>query len=307
MSSILCIIDGMTDAGFDASAYPALSSMRLSGYVKTTPDGYDSESLNCILTLLGVKDIPRNLRGYAEALGAGVPVQQDDLIFRLSWFSLVCDRCVLPWEAPLRIDPCPGMEYHSLGGYKSLLVLPGQADTIENIRTEPPYRCAGQAAASFRPSGNKGLEAFFSRQLDQGVCAIPWGQSRGVALPPFPAKAAVICGTGIVRGIARLLGMKTIDAAGATGDTDTGIPAKVAAAIRAAQDHPFVLLHLNGADEAAHRRDASGKQRFLKKVDSEALRPLLATQHAITVTSDHGTDSMTGAHICALQPVFVKC
>ena len=52
-----------------------------------------------------------------------------------------------------------------------------------------------------------------------------WGQSVPAALPPFPQKSAVICGKELVKGIAR-------------------------------------LLHINGADEAAHRHDQHpGRQR----------------------------------------------
>lgn len=78
-----------------------------------------------------------------------------------------------------------------------------------------------------------------------------WGQSVPVALPPFPQKSAVICGKELVKGIARLLHMELFPVKGATGDVDTDLDAKTeAAALRAAERCPFVLLHINGADEA---------------------------------------------------------
>ena len=114
-----------------------------------------------------------------------------------------------------------------------------------------------------------------------------WGQSVPVALPPFPQKSAVICGKELVKGIARLLHMELFPVKGATGDVDTDLDAKTEAALRAAERCPFVLLHINGADEAAHRHD------------SRVLSRLLASEHEIMVASDHGADPESGAHWAA--------
>ena len=73
MSKILCVIDGMTDPYFRVNNYPNLSSMRLLRHVDTT-QGQTPESLGCILRLLGTKRVPPHLRGYTEALGYGIPV-----------------------------------------------------------------------------------------------------------------------------------------------------------------------------------------------------------------------------------------
>ena len=81
MAEILCIIDGMTDPGFCAADYPHLASMQLIGYQDNTLGG-EPETLNCVLHLLGVTDVPRHLRGYIEALGNGISVCSGDLILR---------------------------------------------------------------------------------------------------------------------------------------------------------------------------------------------------------------------------------
>ena len=86
MSRIFCIIDGMTDSTFCVQDYPYLASMHLTGEVDTCC-GHEPESLGCILRLLGVQEIPPYLRGYAEALGAGLPVSENDLILRGSWLA----------------------------------------------------------------------------------------------------------------------------------------------------------------------------------------------------------------------------
>ena len=79
----------------------------------------------------------------------------------------------------------------------------------------------------------------------------------------------------------------------------TDLDAKTEAALRAAERCPFVLLHINGADEAAHRHDSAEKETFLRRVDDRVLSRLLASEHEIMVASDHGADPESGAHWAA--------
>lgn len=92
----------------------------------------------------------------------------------------------------------------------------------------------------------------------------------------------------------------------ATGDVDTDLGAKTEAALRAAERCPFVLLHINGADEAAHRHDSAEKETFLRRVDDRVLSRLLASEHEIMVASDHGADPESGAHLGGPQPFFTS-
>ena len=133
-----------------------------------------------------------------------------------------------------------------------------------------------------------------------------WGQSAAVELPPFPERSAAVCGKELVKGIARLLRMDIPVQRGATGDVDTDLSAKTEAALRAAEQYPFVLLHINGADEAAHRHDPAEKEAFLRRVDEQVLPRLLASSHEVYVVSDHGTDPESGAHLGGEQPLFTN-
>lgn len=307
MGRIFCIIDGMTDSQFQVNDYPNLSKMRLTQYADTS-QGHEAESLRCILWLLGVREIPEKLRGYAEALGAGIPVGEDDLILRGSWFALDGDgRCTIPVPGPAELAvPSAECQYYLMDSYKSLLVLPGMADLVGDVVTYPPCNGAGRKAEEMCPCGSGVLQRIFVENMGEGRCLIPWGQSVPVKLPPFPEKAATVCGTTIVRGIARLLGMELIAVEGATGDVDTDLEAKLSAALSAAEQYPFVMLHINGADEAAHRKDRTEKKAFLQKVDKTVVAELLNSRHEVMVVSDHGTDPETGLHAAGRQPVFIS-
>ena len=306
MSRILCIIDGMTDSEFYPADYPAIASMHLKEYCDTCLGG-EPESLTCILHLLGVEKVPPYLRGYAEALGAGVTVGKRDLIFRGSWFGVdEHGRCILPIPAPMRTVVPAGCRYVHLAKYRSLLIWEGKADCVEKIVTFPPYECVGEPADTLCPKGCIELEDAYKNWMRDGRCLIPWGQSVCAELPPFTQRAAVVTGTTVVKGIAKLTGMDLISSADATGDVDTNLRGKCVAALTAAEKYPFVLLHINGADEAAHRKNPREKRSFLRQIDREVLRPLLCSGHQIIVTADHGTNPQNGRHIGVPQPIFVS-
>ena len=207
-----------------------------------------------------------------------------------------------PAEIPAGL-PC---RYVSLGGYKSLLIFPGLGAAARDLSTYPPYALAGRLAEDLCPRGCPELETVFQALCLPQCCCIPWGQSRPIALPPFPEKGCVISGTSVVRGIGKLLGMDVWTVPGATGDTDTDLSAKCLAALDAAGKYPFVLLHINGADEASHRKDAREKHAFLAKVDIEIIRPLAAKLPYFVVTGDHAADPRTGNHAGTPQPVFIN-
>lgn len=306
MSHIFCVIDGMTDPQFEIAEYPALAGMKLASYVDTC-QGNEPESLGCILRLLGTRQVPQHLRGYAEALGAGIPVGEQDLVLRGSWFALdEAGCCTVPLSAPQEMRTSADCRYYPLGEYKSLLVFPGLSSQIDRIVTHPPYECVGLCAKSLCPQGSEALRTVFWEWMGTERCLLPWGQSVCTKLAPFPEPAAVVCGTTVVKGIARLLGMHLVDLPQASGDTDTELHAKLQSALCQAEQYPFVLLHINGADEAAHRKDAQEKNTFLHRVEHEVLRPLLTSGHRITVVSDHGTDPESGKHLASVQPVFVS-
>lgn len=306
MGRILCIIDGMTDPKFCAAEYPNLASMDLFRYVDTT-QGHETESLGCILRLLGATDVPRYLRGYAEALGCGLPIGKNDMVLRGSWYALDEQGCcTVPIPGPKDPICADAYRYYALEDYKSLVVFPQMAGSIHNLITYPPYECVGKPAIQLCPQGCEEVRDTFMEHLQERSCLLLWGQSVPSDLPPFSEKAAVVCGTTIVKGIAKLLGMTLLDVAGATGDTDTNLSGKAVAALASAEKYPFVLLHINGTDEASHRGSADEKDAFLKKVDRDVLSPLLRSEHEVIVVSDHGTDPDSGRHIPAKQPVFIN-
>jgi 2,3-bisphosphoglycerate-independent phosphoglycerate mutase len=295
----------MTDPSFNPAHYPALASFPERSFVTTVPDGHDPETLPCVLSLLGVTP-PHNIRGWIEALGADVNVGEDDLVFRGSWMKLdehgaYAGFCDAPKEIPrLRFaTPIP------LVSYRCLFILPGHSAYANQLKMKPPYELFGmKPKATGIPLLDRELSVI--NEANPGRALALWSPSSMKALPVFPHKAAAVTGTNVVKGIAKTLGITLVTTEAMTGDIDTDLRAKTTLALTLAEDYPFVLLHIGGCDEAAHRMDRPEKEAFMKRIDEIVLPELLSSKHEIHAASDHGCDPGTGKHTGEPQPYFKR-
>jgi 2,3-bisphosphoglycerate-independent phosphoglycerate mutase len=127
-----------------------------------------------------------------------------------------------------------------------------------------------------------------------------WPQ--GILPPPIlDADTVVVGARGAAIGIARLMGAATVVPDGATGLPGSDLCAKAAAALDAiAAGAARVVVHVGGADEAAHLRDRAAKVAAIERADRDLLAPLHAALRAaggtLRVCPDHGCDPSTGEH-----------
>ena len=92
-----------------------------------------------------------------------------------------------------------------------------------------------------------------------------------------------------------------------TANLDTDLAAKFDAATEALRRNDLVIVHVKGADIAAHDRRPELKVEFLEKVDA-ALGHLIEGNHGdlrIAVASDHATLSESGQHAADPLPVLI--
>jgi 2,3-bisphosphoglycerate-independent phosphoglycerate mutase len=116
------------------------------------------------------------------------------------------------------------------------------------------------------------------------------------------------CNTAL--GVARYLGMKTATGPGMTGSLDTNIDAKFAMASKLLTELDFVVVHVKGADIAAHDQRPLEKRDFINNVDAAlgrflAREPQLSGRLRVVVSADHGTSSLTGNHVSAPVPLLL--
>ncbi|RGB70013.1 hypothetical protein [Provencibacterium massiliense] len=308
------------------------------GFFDTCPPGREPDSMGCILTLLGVEAqrIPDG-RACLEAMALGLPVREGDLWLRVSLAAVSASGELLSAvgagldsdglsEAArlLRALEAGGCSYFPAGDYRGLVCLPGRAGWMGRLSLPPPHQNLGKPLAALLPRG--GEEAALLRGLirksgellaplareDRRYLLLPWGGAMKGRLPAFMElhglRAGGVCAAGIVRGICAAMEIDCPSLPGATADWDTDLAGKLRAA-RNMWDHDFLLLHLNGADECAHRRDPVGKARFLSRVERELLAPLyaaLGAEDSLLVCGDHGTNSQTGRHERGAQPFWLR-
>lgn len=284
-AQVLVIVDGASEplrkhapSALERAETPILDALATTGSltrVKTMADGLVPGSEVAIPALLGWVPHAAVDRGDIEAAAHGVDVPAGSRAWRIDVRCSVGGRAsVLATRraADALRRRAPGHQIHPLGGHRLLLVGP-----------EPL-----PAAAAAR-----GLRA--------------WPE--GDRLPPgvLDAGVVVVAARGACAGVARRLGATVVHPVGATGDVDTDLGAKAAAAIAALQGGaPRVVVHVAGADEAAHRGDDAGKTAFIERVDSALIAPLADAVriHAGTlrVQPDHGCDPRTGGHDAAPVP-----
>jgi 2,3-bisphosphoglycerate-independent phosphoglycerate mutase len=117
-------------------------------------------------------------------------------------------------------------------------------------------------------------------------------------------RAAVVAGCNTVLGLARLFRFDTIQNPGFTADLDTDLDGKVAAALAALQRHDMVYVHVKASDLCAHDRSPLAKRDFLERLDG-TLAPLTTAGVVVALSSDHTTNSNSGAHTADPVPSLI--
>lgn len=312
MGAIICIIDGMTHEGFALEQYPNLRAMKLAGafgMFQTVPEGFPVESYPCIATLMGIQKtrLPQFARGYLEALGAGYSIGPDDLVLRASWMGIDGEGCITcPVGPPKRSPKFIGLEYCHLRDYKALLFIPEGRKFIDSITTFPPYACSGKLVEKVFSKADALIAQIMEQSCGENRVLLPWGQSAVCPFPAFWPQGAAVGASFLFRGLCRALGMEVHTHANFTGDVDTCLTGKAQRALALAKEYPLVVVHVNGADEAAHRRNPGEKQDFLQQVDAQLLAVLKKAACPLLICADHGTSFITGKHIGALQPFVLR-
>jgi 2,3-bisphosphoglycerate-independent phosphoglycerate mutase len=123
----------------------------------------------------------------------------------------------------------------------------------------------------------------------------------------LPLQITCISGDRTMLGLALWLGAQTISNDRMTANLDTDLRAKFEAALAALRHADLVVLHLKGADIAAHDQRPDLKAEFLETLDHELGRLLRDSPRPlrIAVTSDHATLSESGQHGADPLPVLV--
>jgi len=107
----------------------------------------------------------------------------------------------------------------------------------------------------------------------------------------FNIKSACVAETGLIKGVAKYVGMKIIDVPEATGGLDSNLIAMAKAIIDALKDHNFVLCNVKGADIGGHDGISQSKIDLIDQMDVmvKYLLDNIGPETYIVLTADHST------------------
>jgi len=263
--------DGARPTSLERARTPALDALARDGElarVRTVPEGLLAGSETAIPVLLGWAPAEPVDRASIEAAAHGIAVGPGARAWRVDVRAPDGTRAgaaATREAAGALAAGAPGHAVHPLVGHRLLLV--GAA---------PAPRAARAAHLRLWPEG-----AMLPRALG--------------------ADTVLVAARGAAGGIATLLGASVVVPAAATGDVATDLRAKAGAAVAALGGGAArVVVHVAGADEAAHTLDAAAKVAFLERADRELVAPLAAAAAragaVLRICPDHGCDPVTGAH-----------
>lgn len=330
MKTILVILDGLSEekisllnnkTPLEYAVTPTLDKIIKKGThskKKFYAEGRTPDSLNCILSILGVDEskIPKN-RAYLEAIAAGIKIKDNEAVLRCNLIS-VKEKLLesfngsgLTNEEMGEISKSAKMSenvgFYHMSDYRNILVLKKNCELL-SLSTIPPHENMGLQIDELLSDYKKiaALDEFINgnRFIIRGrqYMFYPWGVSEAVTLPTFNSihnkSCSCVCSAEIVKGIAKAMKMDLPVLKNATGDVDTDLEEKARTVLNEIKTHDVVVAHINGTDEVSHRMDVQGKISFIEKIDREFLNEIYEeSRHTqLIVLSDHQTSSITGKH-----------
>jgi 2,3-bisphosphoglycerate-independent phosphoglycerate mutase len=131
---------------------------------------------------------------------------------------------------------------------------------------------------------------------------LPRGAGVAPHLEPFPqrhgVRAAAVVETGLIRGIARFVGMETRDAPGTTGGLDSDLMSMGRTLLQALQEYDFILCNVKAPDLCGHDGNPHQKVEVIERMDA-MLRLVLESAEPnlyICLTADHSTPCSVRDH-----------
>ncbi|MEE1014346.1 MAG: cofactor-independent phosphoglycerate mutase [Clostridia bacterium] len=278
-------------------------------------------------------------RSPLEAASMGVPLKLTDTTFRANLVTLsdeenYGEKTMVDYssdeisteEAHQLIqavnDALKTDSYEFFGGisYRHLMVW---HDKENNFTLTPPHDISDQVVGEYLPKDKtilqlmqKSYEILKDHPVNQARVAKGlhpanslwiWGNGTKPNLDTYQArfgiKGAVISAVDLIKGIGHCAELEVIDVPGATGTVHTNFDGKAQAAIEAMKNgSDFVYIHLEGADEAGHRREIENKVKSIELIDSKIVAPVLnylkesGEDYHMLVMPDHPTPLAIKTH-----------
>ena len=303
------------------------------GQIKTVYDGLSPGSDVANLCVMGF-DTSKNYSGRSplEAASIGVSLCDTDITYRANLVTLsgeedYKDKTMVDYSAGEitsseakelieAVQKALGNESYSFYAgvsYRHLLL---RKDMKKAGKLIPPHDISGKKIGEYVPQDEiiydfmvKSYEILKDhpvnkKRISEGKNPANsiwvWGEGTKPQLENYKEKfgisGSVISAVDLIKGIAILSGLKSIDVEGATGTVHTNFEGKAKAAIEALKNgDEFLYIHLEAADESGHQGSIEDKIKSIELIDEKIIKPiyeyLIETQEEfrLLVLPDHPT------------------
>jgi 2,3-bisphosphoglycerate-independent phosphoglycerate mutase len=350
MKYLVLIADGMSDlplsklhgkTPLEVSYTPNMDYMAKNGIVGWTcnvPKGMEPGSDVAAVSIFGYD--PNKCytgRGPLEAASLGIKLAKNEIAFRCNLVSVEKGRMkdftaghISSKEAGMimrhldgkigsdKIKFFPGLSYRNLLVISEELISPG-------IKGTPPHDITGREIGKYLPRGRGSdlliklmneSEVLLHGMKTKATMIWPWGQGKKPQMSSFQERynkrGAVITAVHLLKGLAKIVGMDSIDVPGATGYIDTNYRGKAEYAIKALKTHDIVFVHVEAPDEAGHEGDIRKKIKAIEDFDKFIVGAILRATRVtgypdtrILVLPDHPTPIRYMTHTADRVPFMV--
>jgi 2,3-bisphosphoglycerate-independent phosphoglycerate mutase len=324
----------------EAAATPNMDRIAREGVIgtaRTVPEGFESGSDVATMSLLGYDPaVYHTGRAPLEAAAQNIPLSPTDWVFRCNLVTVI-DGIMKDHSAGgisdadahamlrdlSRTVQYPGFTFYPGVSYRNLLVYRGE-ETF-GVKTRPPHEILDEPVEPNLPSGTgsqvlKSIITQSQRMFDVheindrrvAAGANPatqvwlWGQGHPPAMPTFEQRfgikaGAMITGVDLLRGLAALLGWKSLQVPGMTSFHDTDYAGQGRATCDAIDQFDIVVTHIESPDEASHQADVKTKVAAIEAIDQHVVGPMLEKLRGldswrVMVLPDHPTNLATRKH-----------
>lgn len=344
-------LSGMTP--LEKSNTPVMDEFASNGslfLVKTVPDNLKPGSDVANLSVMGYD--PQKCytgRSPLEAASIGVSLSDTQTAFRANLVTLSSEedysqKTMLDYSAgeisteesrALMADiekALGGGDIHFYGGvsYRHLFVW---ENAPKSFSLTPPHDISDKKIKDYLPSDERILDLMKKseeilknhpinkKRIEDGKNPATsmwiWGEGTRPSLESFYSlynkKAAVVSAVDLIKGIAILAEMESIDVDGATGNIHTNFDGKAKAAADALlnDNKDLVYVHLEAPDECGHQGDAEGKTRSLELIDQKVISYIKKRlddaneDYAFMIMPDHPTPVSTKTHSREAVPCVI--
>lgn len=323
------------------------------GMVKTVADGMKPGSDVANLSVMGYDTKKcYSGRSPLEAASIGVTLKDTDVTFRTNLVTLSDeknyeDKTMVDYSAGeitteeatelmKTINEKLHTDMHTFYAgvsYRHLLVW-DKGST--NVKLTPPHDISDRKITDHLPKGDgadvllemmkKSVEILKDHPVNKkrvemgkrpATSIWPWGEGTKPQLEnfyeKFGKKGSVISAVDLIKGIAILAGMKSIDVEGANGNFDTNYKGKADAAFETLTKDgaDFVYIHLEGPDECGHRGEADNKKYSVEMIDEKVIGYLkkklddAGIEYKMMILPDHPTPISLKTHVSDPIPYII--